>query len=73
MTKKKAKFVGFKLITRDRDLEVELNGEYLISASYDEHGSAGTSLLEDVVRKLAKHFKLPMVEVEAVGDVGGDD
>lgn len=54
----------------DRDVgsSIFVNGEEFLHVNYDEHGSAGESLLEEVAKKLAGLADVALVEDELDDD-----
>lgn len=47
----------------DGPYHVEVNGETIVTTSYDEDGSNGMRKIIDTVRELAETFGIPITEV----------
>lgn len=45
---------------RDDPISVKLNGVELAYATYDEHGSSGMEIVEDLARNLSKVLNVPV-------------
>lgn len=52
--------------SRDDDAEFYINGEHVISASYDIHGSAGLDLIIDIARAFKDVKGVEFEEVDSL-------